>query len=231
MPEHKEFELRVVEVTKPQAAAPTRERLVIPTAPSTAPSRADALDAVRATNGAAAVIKAIPALEDTAAWVEVGHWTVNGASGVAADEPWIWDCDFVGYGWNMFDGYANGYAYFAGAEDLGGIIPPQKLSGQVWCYLNVPAEAHYVFLAELLTYPDQYFGADYVALVECSIDSTLLGVVTLHPGDWLKYPFVANLEPGIHRFAIRQERGGVFFSSLSAWIVSPPVGPSFPPSS
>jgi hypothetical protein len=218
MPETAEFELRIVEAMKPQPA-PVPAKTALPKARRPAPTRAEALAALKATKGAEAVIKSIPQLEHTEVWGEAGYWTINSEAGIAANEPFLWDCDFMGVSWNMFDAYVNGIAYFSGKENFGGIVPPQTLTGQVWCYLDAPTPGYYLFVAQLETFPDEYYGPDYFAVVECLIDSSPFGEVTLPVDTLVRQPFVANLAPGIHRFDIRQIAGGVFFLSLTAWTI------------
>ncbi len=215
-----EFELRVVEsmecLTARQLArqGPTMRRRA-------APTRAEALEALRAAKGAASVIERIPMLRHPDIWGDPSYWDIAETKGAARGGVFLWDCDFPGNIWNTLDGYANRIAYFAGAENLGGIIPPNKLTGQVWCYLEVPVDAYYTFVAQVQTYPDQYYGPDYVAVIECRIDDLSFGTRTLIPGHGYNLPFVVVLSPGHHRFEIRQVSGAFFFESLTAWAVVP----------
>src|ERR1022692_1721135 len=132
MAEHDEFELRVVEST---ATLPAR-KLARPGPPirrRAAPTPAEALEALRATKGGATVIERLPGLGETDAWGEIAYWNVCEAKGAAQNEVFLWDCDFPGGAWTMFDGYANCVAYFAGADELSQVVPPDFLTGQVWC--------------------------------------------------------------------------------------------------
>jgi hypothetical protein len=206
-----EFELRVVEAMETLPAmklagpgAPTRLRA--------APTPAEALAAVRATKGAASVIKRVPGLEQTNLWEEIAHWNVCETKG-AATEIMVWDCDFPGTSWRVRDALSNCFAFFAGAEQLGEVLPPQTFTGQVWCFLDAPRTGDYLFVAQMQT--DGLDGS--VATVDCFIDSWSFGTLTLHSGQSNNHPFVAHLAAGHHQFTIKQITGGLFFERLTAW--------------
>lgn len=176
----------------------------------------EALKALRATKGAAAVIERLPGLEDVSTWSEVAYWGVCEATGQAAAGTFLWDCDFPGLAWSLFDGYANCIAYFAGSEELGEVAPPPA-TGQVWCYMDPQIDDYYVFAVQVQTYPDQYFEPGYYAIVDCYIDLNHLGGRTLIPGYPATLIFLLHLGAGHHRFDIRQRKGGVFFEGLTAY--------------
>jgi hypothetical protein len=176
----------------------------------------EALKALRATKGAAAVIERLPGLEEVARWNEVAYWGVCERSGQAADVAFLWDCDFPGSAWSLFDGYANCIAYFAGADELGQVVPPPP-SGQVWCYMESQLDAYYIFVVQVQTYLDQYYAPDYRAIVHCYVDLNFIGTRTLVPGDPAPLIFLVHLGAGQHRFDIRQIQGGVFFEGLTAY--------------
>ena len=216
-----EFELRVVEVMETLPAM----KLAGPGAPMrrrAAPTPAEALAAVRATKGAASVIKRVPGLEQTNLWEEIAHWNVCETKGAAADEIMVWDCDFPGTSWRVRDALSNCFAFFAGAEQLGEVLPPQTLTGQVWCFLDAPRTGDYLFVAQMQT--DGLDGS--VATVDCFIDPWSFGTLTLHSGQSNNHPFVAHLAAGHHQFTIKQVTGGLFFERLTAWQI--PVIEQFP---
>ena len=182
----------------------------------------EALDALRQADGAETVIDRLPMLEQPEVWGEVASFTVCETSGTALGGTFVWDADFPGNSLTLFDAETNCYAYFAGAEDLGGLIPPQTLTGQVWCHFAAPTTGYYLFLPSAQTYVDQYYGPDYYAAVECLIDDASFGEFQMRPGHHLNQPLIANLaatqNPNLaHRFTIRQVTGGVFFWSLQVW--------------
>jgi len=123
-----ESELRIVEVKAPLSApklpGPTR-----PTQQRSAPSRAEALEALRATKGAASVIERVPALGQIGLWGELASWNACQTTGAAEGGVFLWGCDFPGASWTMFDGSANCLPFFAGKENFGGITPPQNITG------------------------------------------------------------------------------------------------------
>jgi hypothetical protein len=211
-------ELRIVEVNKPFAPAKVA-RLVPRVDRRSPPTRAEALEAIRAMRGSAALFERLPALGQVEAWNEAAQWNICQSTGAAVDGVFIWDCDFPGVAWSTFDGYANCIAYFSGAEALGGVVPPQPISGQVWCYLDA-GEGVYVFGAQVETYTDEYYGPDYVAVVEFCMDDQFLGTRTLVPGVAATEYFAVSLSAGLHRFLIRQISGSFFFQSLTAWPIA-----------
>lgn len=217
MAKRDDFELRVVESMKSlparQLAKPAR-----PIRRPSAPTPDEALEALRATKGAASVIKSVPMLERTDLWGQTAYWDVRETRGIAVDGVSLWDFDCPGGVIGPCDNCNNRYAYFAGVENLGYIYPPGTLTGQVWCNLDVPAAGPYTFLAQLGTYQEtDYYQPDFVAVVECFIDSISFGTRTLYPGPAVNVPFVTMLSAGAHQFQIKQVTGGFYFFSLSAW--------------
>jgi hypothetical protein len=215
MAKQDDFELRVVEVSKPLPDQPSLRPLPKQRR-RPAPTPAEALEAFRATKGAEALIERIAVLDTP--WEQVAHWDVSGASGAALGGAAIlWGCDFPGSIWNMLDGYTNNIAYFAGDENLGGMTKPNALDGKIWCYMQAPSDGYYMYVAQLLTYLDQYYAPGYYAAVTFSIDSYPLGTRTLYPGTLYNLVSVVNLCAGLHRFEINQSVGGVFFEGLTAY--------------
>ena len=92
-------------------------------------------------------------------------------------------------------------------------LPPDTLTGQVWCYFDALATGYYLFVAQLET----YLNVGYAAIVECFIDSSSFGTLTILTGHPHNHPFVANLAAGLHRFRIKQVTGAFFFEGLTAW--------------
>lgn len=225
MSKREEFELRVVES---MALLPARQlaRPAIPMRRRSVPTRAEALEAIRAAKNAASIIKHVPMLERIETWVDAAYWDVCKTTGAAEGGVFLWDCDFPGYFFDMAQGSENCIAYFAGAsEDLAGIFTPQELTGQVWCYLNAPVTGTYLFVAQVETYLMEYYGPDYVAVVEFAIDYSSLGTRTLYPGQPFYQSFLVKLSAGPHTFMIWQKTGALFFEGLTAWNVPFTPGP------
>lgn len=215
MPQLDEFEMRLVESmeTSPPATV-TR-----PDAPPTKrppPTRLEALEALQTTNGGTRLIERVPMLGQTEVWGEVANWTACETSGAAA-AVFIWDADFMGPAWNLFDAWANCTAYFSDAEPFGDVTPPDTLTGQVWCYLNALSAGYYFFVAHVETYVD--YDPAYEAIVDCLIDSSSFGLLHLKPGHSSRHPFLANLSAGHHIFKFKQVSGAFFFENLTAWSV------------
>jgi len=223
-------ELRIVKVKAP--LSPTK--LPGPMRPiqrSPAPSRAQALEALRATKGAASMIERVPALGQIGVWGEVAYWdacqTTGAAREAAESGVFIWGCDFPGALYNMSQGSAACLPYFAGKENLGDIAPPQNTgAGQVWCYFSAAANGLYLFVVQGQTYQlsDAPFGLplNYTATIECLIDADSpypLGEVAIPLGALVNAPFLINLPAGQYKFVIAQVSGAFFFNSLTAWIV------------
>lgn len=222
MAKREEFELHVVESMKPQSPKRlARPRLQVQR--HSPPTRGEALDSLRAAKNAEPVIKSVPMLERIETWVDVAYWNVCTTTGSAEFGVFLWDCDFPGYVYPMSAGYENCIAYFAGAEDLDGIETPRELTGQVWCYLNAPVSGTYLFSAQVETYLEEFYGPDYVAVVEFAMDYTSFGTRTLYPGQPFLQSFLVNLSAGNHTFMIWQTTGAFFFEGLTAWNISLPL--------
>jgi hypothetical protein len=223
MTKHDELELRIVEVTEPLAPMKLPGR-VGPMQRRSAPTRAEALKAIQATKGAAALIERVPALGQIGVWGEVASWNACQTTGAAEGLPYLWGCDFLSSSWSLFDGSANCLPFFAGKEDFGDITPPQNSvgAGQVWCYFNAPADGLYLFVVQVETYIFDLAAPDYTATVECLIDSNNaypLGYVTIPIGEVVNAPFVVSLPAGQYKFVIAQVSGAFFFQNLTAFSV------------
>jgi hypothetical protein len=215
MEKHDESELRIIEV-KGSLPAQQARRPVPPTVHRSAPTRAEALKGLRSMKGAASVIERLPALGNTTTWRETAFWSVCEIRGAAFD-PFFWDCDFANDGFSVGFASDNCVVMFWGTEPLGSlegnITPPQNLTGQVWCDLDVPAPGYYLFGAQVDT--NGYPG--YVASVEYCLDYSSIGQRQIFGDSELAQYFLLELAAGIHRFIIRQVSGAIFFRTLTAW--------------
>jgi hypothetical protein len=218
------FELLVGEPIEALPVTAALRRLRPKGTPPPSQTLKEALDALKQAEGAETIIDRLPTLGQPDPWGEVASFTVCETTGTAMGGTFVWNADFPGSLLTLFDAEANCYAYFAGAEDLGGLIPPQILSGQVWCHFAAPHPGYYLFLPSAQTYVDDYYGPDYYAAVECLIDNVSFGEFQMWPGHHFNQPLLANLaaaeNPGVaHRFTIKQLTGGVFFWSLRVWSI------------
>jgi hypothetical protein len=221
MTKRRESELQIVEVKESLA----RTKLPGPIRPPQrrpAPTRAEALKAIRAAKGADSVIARVPALGQIGVWVEVASWNACQATGAADDLPFLWGCDFPGASWDMLDGSANCLPFFAGSDNALGITPPGNNTRQVWCYLNAPVNGLYLFVVQVESYVVDVVDPNYTATIECLIDSDSpypLGVVTIPVNEVVNKPFLVSLPTGQYKFVIAQVSGAFFFQNLTAWIV------------
>lgn len=229
---HDASELRIAEV---KGSLPTRQqprpKPAIPQ-PGHRPTRAEALAAAQSMKGAASVMERIPMLGNISSWSEVAFWSPLEQTGAELAVPvgiLLWHCDFTfsfGLGFGNGNPPGEGMVCFAGAEALygpgGSVTPPSEpLTGQIWCYLEVPVSNYYLFVVQVVTELDP----SYTATVECGIDALSLGGVTIPGGRGpLNYPFLVQLAPGLHRFQIQQVTGALYFYSLTAWQIPYPVG-------
>lgn len=189
MANHYESELRIVEV---KGSLPIRQLPRPVTAmpqPRRAPTREDALEAVRSMKGGVSAIASISRLGDINSWSEAAFWSPLEQTGAELAIPvgiFLWHCDFT---FSFELGFANGnpvgdgMVYFAGTDPQygpgGSVAPPaEPLTGQVWCYLDVPVSNFYLFVAQVVTYLDP----SYTAQIECWIDELSLGQVTVPGG-------------------------------------------------
>ena len=97
----------------------------------------ETLDALREAEDAEAVIERLHLFERPEAWGRLPIQCLRDPR-TASGGTFVWDADFPGNALTLFDAQANCYAYFAGADDLGGLIPPPALTGQVWASLRRP---------------------------------------------------------------------------------------------
>lgn len=212
-----DFELRIVEA-KPLSSAPKLTSFPAIN-PRPAPTSTDAVEALRATKGARAIIDLIPALSNASLLTQVASWSPVSASGSAAGAPVFWGADFISYFWDLQMAYSNRTVYFAGHEFIGEIHKPNVLDGRVWCEMDAPTAGYYLFVAQFETYTDDLFSPGYFSSVIFSINGQTIGMRILIPGTAPNFPFVLNLPAGMNRFEINQHTGAMFFQSLTAFQV------------
>jgi hypothetical protein len=231
MAKHDESELRIVEVkgSLPIRQLPGPVRAM--PQPRRAPTRAEALEAVQSMKGAASVIERISMLGDITSWNEFAHWGLREQTGAAVGGSlFVWNCDFFP-GFEMGDAYnyasglipSLGAVYFLGANPGEGVEPPAG-TGEVWCYMDVPLNNSYLFVAQVLTSLDEHDKASFECCsFECWIDTSSLGTVTAVAGGPINFPFLAQLSSGPHRFVLQQVTGPLLFVSLTAWQIPYPT--------
>lgn len=217
MEKHDESELRIIAVDGSLPAQQARKP-VLPTFRRSAPTRAEALEGLRSMKGAASVIERLPSLGNITTWGETAFWSVCEIKGAAFD-PFFWDCDFFSNGFSVCFACDNCVVTFWGTEPVGSlegitITPPQTLTGQVWCDLDVPAPGYYLFVAQVEANGDPL---GYEATVEFCLDYSSIGQRNLVAGGAYQQYFLLNLAGGIHRFIIRQASGIFHFRTLTAW--------------
>jgi hypothetical protein len=224
MEKHDEPELRIMKV-KGSLSAQQARRPIPPPLHRSVPTRAEALEGLRSIKGAASVIERLPALGNTSTWSETAFWSVCEIKGAAFD-PYFWDCDFANNQFSVSFACENCILMFFGAEPLFNlegitIIPPQNLSGQVWCDLNVSVPGTYLFVAQVGTQGDP----GYNAIVEFCLDDSSLGERLLSGDTEYEQYSVLELAAGIHRFIIKQVSGMFYFRTLTAWNIPDVVLP------
>lgn len=202
------FKLSIVDSLKSFSAREEREGI---TAADLATTPEEALEALKATKGAADVIKQVPNLEDLEAWLPTAYFSVCSKGGTARYLD-IWDTDH-------FDGFtdmqrclndcrawfsADGYDFWGSG---------QTKTGRINCYFTAPSAGTYTCNARLQSYP-----ATSPASVECRIDNNSFGPLTVL--GTINQPHMSNLSAGGHHFRIWQRSGSLFFLSLTVWKIS-----------
>jgi hypothetical protein len=200
-----EFELKVIESKKSAPSPDGREGAGAAEAVVMAD---EALQALKATKGAAAVIKQIPNLENVHLWQPTAFFSVCRKTGSARFLD-LWDVDH-------FDGFTDVKrslddcrAWFSG-DGFQFWGSGQTKTGRVNCHFTVPADGLYVCHARLQSYPDTS-----AAVVECLIDNSSFGPLTVV--GTIDQPHPASLSAGGHHFRIRQRSGSFFFISVTVW--------------
>jgi len=200
-----EFELRIVESLK---SYPVREERDGIAGTDLVTTSEEALEALKASKGALAILKAHPKFEDLPLWQFTAFFSVCNKSGTARYLD-LWDTDH-------FDGFTDMQrcvtdctAWFSG-DGYGSWGSGQTKSGRVNCYFIAPTAGFYTCNARLRSFP-----TSAPAQVECLIDNTSFGPLSF--SGTINQPHVSNLSAGGHHFRIRQRSGAFFFLSLSIW--------------
>ena len=203
-----EFELSIVESLESYPPREEREGIAaadIVTTPE------EALDALKATKGAANVLDRIPNLEDLALWLPTAFFSVCRKTGTARYLD-LWDTDH-------FDGFTDMQrclndcrAWYSG-DDYQFWGSGQTKTGRVNCYFTAPASGNYTCNARLQSFP-----TSAPSVVECLIDNSSFGPLTVF--GTINQPHMTSLSAGGHHFRIRQVSGAFFFLSLTVWRVS-----------
>jgi hypothetical protein len=202
------FELKLVESLESYPPREEREGFAA-TDLFTTPE--EALDALKATKGAEAILDEIPELGDVDVWQEIACFCVCQKTGTARYLD-IWDTDH-------FDGFTDMQrclnecrAWFSGdGYDFWG--SGQTKTGRINCYFTAPSAGRYTCNARLQSFP-----TSSPAVVECLIDKNSFGQLTVL--GTINQPHMASLSQGGHHFRIRQVSGAFFFLSLTVWKVS-----------
>lgn len=203
-----DFKLSIVDSLKSFAAREEREGI---TAADLATTPEEALEALKATKGAAAVLKQVPNLENLEAWFPTAYFTVCSKFGTARYLD-IWDTDH-------FDGFTdmqrclNDCRAWFSADGYDSWGSGQTKTGRINCYFTAPTAGTYTCNARLQSYP-----ATSPASVECRIDNSSFGPLTVL--GTINQPHMSNLSAGGHHFRIWQRSGSLFFLSLTVWRIS-----------
>ncbi len=207
-----EFELTIVESMEAHAPREIREGIAS-TDLTTTPE--EALEALKATKGAAAVLKQLPLLDRPELWFTTAYFSVCRKTGTARYLD-FWDTD-------EFDGFTDHRrcvsdcrAWFSG-DGYTSWGSGETKSGRVNCYFTAPSTGHYTCNAKLQSWP-----SDSLAVVECFIDDHSFGQLPVF--GVVNQPHQAHLSAGGHHFRIRQVSGSFFFLSLTVWTI-PVVAP------
>ena len=207
MNDQPEFELKIVESMESFPVREAREGIA-PADLLTTPE--EALEALKATKGAEAVLKEVPNLEDLALWIPTAYFSVCQKTGTARYID-IWDTDH-------FDGFTDMQrclndcrAWFSG-DGFQFWGSGQTKTGRVNCYFTAPSSGNYTCNARLQSYP-----MSVAAVVECLIDNSSFGPLTVL--GTINQPHMTSLSAGGHHFRIRQVSGAFFFLSLTVWKV------------
>ena len=202
-----EFELTIVESMEAYPPPDVREGV---TATDLITTPDEALEALKATKGAEAVLKRIPLLDRPELWLSTAYFSVCRKSGTARYLD-LWNGDhFDGFtdmqhcisdcrAWFAGDGYS-----FWGSDDT--------KTGRVNCYFTAPATGWYTCNAKLQSWPPSSS-----ALVECFIDNSSFGQLPVF--GTINQPHQTHLSAGGHHFRIRQVSGSFFFLSLTVWAI------------
>jgi hypothetical protein len=200
-----EFELTIVESLESYPAREDRDGIA---ATDLVTTPEEALEALKATRGASAVLERLPNLENLELWLPTAYFSVCLKTGSARYLD-IWDTDH-------FDGFTDMQrclndcrAWFSGdGYDFWG--SGQTKTGRINCYFTAPTAGIYTCNARLQSFP-----TNSPAVVECLIDNSSFGPLTVL--GTINQPHMTNLSAGGHHFRIRQRSGSFFFLSLTVW--------------
>lgn len=205
MKEGKEFELKILDSLNSYAVREERDGIA---ATDLATTPEEALEALKATPGAAAILKDHPKFEELLLWQFTAFFSVCSKSGTARYLD-LWDVDHFDGFTDMQRSLNDCTAWYSGdGFDFWG--SPQTKTGRVNCYFTAPTAGHYTCNARLRSYP-----TNSPAVVECLIDDNSFGGLTVL--GTINQPHLSNLSAGGHHFRIRQRSGAFFFLSLSIW--------------
>jgi hypothetical protein len=200
-----EFQLRLVDSLTSYPAREERDGIASTDLVTTAE---EALEALKATGGASAILKEHPKFADLPLWQFTASVSVCRKAGTARYLD-LWDTDH-------FDGFTDMQrcvndctAWFSGdGYEFWG--SGQTKTGRVNCYFIAPTAGRYLCNARLRSFP-----TSSPAQVECLIDNSSFGPLTVL--GTINQPHLTNLSAGGHHFRIRQRSGAFFFLSLSIW--------------
>lgn len=204
-----EFELKVVDSM--ESYAPREERQGI-TEADLITTPAEALEAIKATKGAADILKQFPGLEHPEAWLSTAYFSACRKSGTARYLD-LWDADHFD-GWTDMQRCLNDCRVWFSDTGYQSWGSDQTRTGRINCYFDAPTTGLYTINARLQSYP-----ANAQASVECLIDNSSFGPLGVF--GTINQPHMAHLGKGGHHFRIRQRYGSFFFLSLTVW--TPPV--------
>jgi hypothetical protein len=205
MKERPGFELRIVDSLQSEPIREQREGLAATDLVTTAE---EALEALKATPGVAAILKAHPDFADLPLWQFTAFFSVCRKSGTARYLD-LWDSDHFDGFTDMQKSLNDCTAWFSGdGFEFWGSA--ETKTGRVNCYFIAPAAGHYICNARLRSFP-----TGSPAIVECFIDNNSFGPLTV--AGTINQPHLSNLSPGGHHFRIQQRSGAFFFLSLSIW--------------
>lgn len=205
MNDQSRFELKIVDSLTSYPLRAERDGLAATDLVTTAE---EALEALRATAGASAILKKHPNFEQLPLWQFTAFFSVCSKSGTAKYLD-LWDTDHFDGFTDMQRSLNDCTAWFSGdGYEFWGSGGTK--TGAVNCYFIAPAAGHYTCNARLRSFP-----TSSPAVVECLIDNSSFGPLTVL--GTINQPHVSNLSAGGHHFRIRQRSGAFFFVSLSIW--------------
>jgi len=201
--DHREFELKLIESLESYPPREDREGIA-DTDLVTTPE--EAFEALKATRGADALLKDIPAISDLALWSETAYFSVCKKTGTARYLD-LWDTDHFDGVTHMQRCVSDCRAWFAG-DGYSQWGSGETKTGRINCYFSVPTTGKYICNAKLQSYGGP-------ARVECLIDNSTFGFLGV--SGTIDQPHPCSLSSGFHHFRIRQVSGSFFFIGLTVW--------------